>query len=264
MDVAGPDQRTPDLSAVIQEVVNRPGWASGNAIAVIITGTGKRVADSFDGYVYGAPYLHIQYTVSTVTPTPGPTNTPTRTPTATRTLSPTITLTPSRTPSPTATIPTSFSNATFTYDGDGNRVKSIFNGTTATYFVGSYYEVTGSTVTKYYYAGAQRLALRSSGTVYLMLGDHLGSTSLTTSATGIVASEIRYKAWGEVRYSTGTMPTKYTFTGQFSYTTDFGLMYYGARWYDSYVQHSGLYSLETASTASCRHYPCLSPTHDFA
>src|SRR6266540_7402229 len=180
--------------------------------------------------MHGAPYLHIQYTLPTVTPTP--TYTPTNTPTPTPTLIPTITLTPTRTPTPTATVPTSFSSATLVYDGDGNRVKSIFNGTTTTYFVGSYYEVTGSTVTKYYYAGSQRIAMRSGGTVYYLLGDHLGSTSLTTSATGTVVSEIRYKAWGEVRYSTGTTPTKYTYTGQFSYTTDFGLMYYGARWYD--------------------------------
>ncbi|MBE7435985.1 MAG: hypothetical protein HS100_18860 [Anaerolineales bacterium] len=28
------------------------------------------------------------------------------------------------------------------------------------------------------------------------------------------------------------MLTEYTFTGQYSYTADFGLMYYNARWYD--------------------------------
>jgi len=37
---------------------------------------------------------------------------------------------------------------------------------------------------------------------------------------------------GEIRYSSGTNPTDYTFTGQFSYTNDFGLMFYNARWYD--------------------------------
>ena len=46
-----------------------------------------------------------------------------------------------------------FSSATFTYDGDGNRVSQTINGVT-TYFVGNYYELTGSQVTKYYYAGA--------------------------------------------------------------------------------------------------------------
>ncbi len=41
-----------------------------------------------------------------------------------------------------------------------------------------------------------------------------------------------YKPWGEVRYSSGTLPTDYTYTGQYSHTADFGLMYYNARWYD--------------------------------
>jgi len=32
----GPDQRTPNLSTVVQELVNQAGWASGNALALII------------------------------------------------------------------------------------------------------------------------------------------------------------------------------------------------------------------------------------
>jgi hypothetical protein len=58
---AGPDQQTPDLSAVIQEVVNLSGWTSGNSLAVIITGTGKRVAEAYDGDSSGAPLLHIEF-----------------------------------------------------------------------------------------------------------------------------------------------------------------------------------------------------------
>lgn len=83
------------------------------------------------------------------------------------------------------------------------------------------------------YAGSQRIALRTNGTLNYLLGDHLGSTSLTTSATGTVISEMRYKDWGETRYSSGTTPTKYTYTGQYSYASDFGLHFYNARWYDS-------------------------------
>lgn len=48
----GANQKTVDLSAVIQEVVNRAGWKKGNSIAIIIkqsSGTGTRVAESFDG-----------------------------------------------------------------------------------------------------------------------------------------------------------------------------------------------------------------------
>ncbi|NLX99883.1 MAG: cadherin-like domain-containing protein [Rhodopirellula sp.] len=63
---AGPDQQTPDLASVIQEVVNRSGWASGNSLALIITGSGKRVAESFDGDQQGAPLLHVEYTTGVV------------------------------------------------------------------------------------------------------------------------------------------------------------------------------------------------------
>jgi hypothetical protein len=47
----------------------------------------------------------------------------------------------------------------FTYDDDGNRVKSV-TGSETTVFIGGYYEVTGPTVTKYYFAGATRVAMR--------------------------------------------------------------------------------------------------------
>ncbi|HKQ58760.1 MAG TPA: right-handed parallel beta-helix repeat-containing protein [Candidatus Eisenbacteria bacterium] len=56
---AGPNQRTPDLGALIQEVVSRPGWASGNAIAIIVTGTGRRTASAFEGRAAGAALLHV-------------------------------------------------------------------------------------------------------------------------------------------------------------------------------------------------------------
>jgi hypothetical protein len=55
----GPDHRTTDLSRVIQEIVDRPGWKRGNALALIIRGTGKRVATSADGGKNGYPRLVI-------------------------------------------------------------------------------------------------------------------------------------------------------------------------------------------------------------
>jgi hypothetical protein len=41
---AGLDQRTPDLSEVVQEIVDRPGWASGNSLVIIMTGIVERTA----------------------------------------------------------------------------------------------------------------------------------------------------------------------------------------------------------------------------
>ena len=92
--------------------------------------------------------------------------------------------------------------------------------------------MTGSSVTKYYFAGSQRIAMRKDTTLYYLLSDHLGSTSIVTDAAGTVISQTRYKAWGEVRHQSGVTPTEYGFTGQFSHTADFGLMFYNARWYD--------------------------------
>jgi hypothetical protein len=58
---AGPDQQTPDIASVIQEIVDRPGWSSGNSLVIIITGTGERVAESYNGDPAGAPLLHVEY-----------------------------------------------------------------------------------------------------------------------------------------------------------------------------------------------------------
>ena len=58
---AGLDQRTPDIAIVIQEIVDAPGWSSGNALVVIITGTGTRTAESYKGDPLGAPILHVEY-----------------------------------------------------------------------------------------------------------------------------------------------------------------------------------------------------------
>ena len=54
-------QRTSDISAVIQEIVNQGGWVSGNALVLLVSGSGKRVAESYRGDPDGAPLLHVEY-----------------------------------------------------------------------------------------------------------------------------------------------------------------------------------------------------------
>ncbi|MGH2582800.1 MAG: RHS repeat-associated core domain-containing protein, partial [Anaerolineales bacterium] len=167
----------------------------------------------------------------TFTDTPGgDTPTPSDTPTETETP------TPEFSPTPTEEPEAIFVSAEFVYDGDGARVKQSIvtdQGEETTYFVGTFYEVSGEIVTKYYYAGGQRIAMRADGNVAFLLGDHLGSTSLTTDGAGNVVAEQWYTAWGEVRFDSGDLLTSYTYTGQYSYAGDFGLMYYNARWYDT-------------------------------
>jgi PilY1 beta-propeller domain len=63
---SGYSQQTPDLTALVQEVVNRGGWVSGNAMVFIITGSGTRIAESYNGSSSKAPLLHIEYTSDVV------------------------------------------------------------------------------------------------------------------------------------------------------------------------------------------------------
>lgn len=58
---AGADQRTPDLAALIQEVVDQPGWSPGNALVLLVSGSGRRVAEAFDGVPLAAPELVLEY-----------------------------------------------------------------------------------------------------------------------------------------------------------------------------------------------------------
>ncbi|MGH1490119.1 MAG: metallophosphoesterase family protein [Acidimicrobiales bacterium] len=52
---------TPDLSAVIQEIIDRGDWAVRNDLTLIITGSGQRTAESYNGDRAKAPLLHIEY-----------------------------------------------------------------------------------------------------------------------------------------------------------------------------------------------------------
>ena len=75
-----------------------------------------------------------------------------------------------------------------------------------------------------------------------LFGDHLGSTSITVDVTDnnphllsqiIVTKtgELRYKGWGETRYTDGTTNTTYRYTGQ-RQDSYINLYWYSSRWYD--------------------------------
>ncbi|MBK7201760.1 RHS repeat-associated core domain-containing protein [Candidatus Amarolinea dominans] len=125
--------------------------------------------------------------------------------------------------------------SSYVYDGDGNRVKETISGVTRV-FVGNTYEVDNGTVKKYYYAGNVRVAESSGGTLYYLLGDHLGSQALTlTSGNRLnTNTELRYYPWGGGRHVVGTTPTSFNFTGQRK-DGGSGLLFYNTRWYDPTV-----------------------------
>ncbi len=103
-----------------------------------------------------------------------------------------IVLTTNSSYTPSGTGPAeSLRGPVFVYDGGGNRVRAVEAGSITAY-VGSWYEssrVPGdltSNANQYYYAGSQRLAMRANADLYYLLGDHLGSTSLSYKAVGDV------------------------------------------------------------------------------
>jgi RHS repeat-associated protein len=122
-------------------------------------------------------------------------------------------------------------SASFAYNGDGQRVTYTIGATITTY-IGGYFEWQGGVGKSYYFAGAQRIAMRTGTDLKFLLGDHLGSTSVTALASGAFDTETRYYPWGGVRYSYGTTPTDYRFTGQQEIAT-IGLYFYNSRFYDT-------------------------------
>ncbi len=53
--------QTPSLTSIVQEIVNRGGWASGNSMVIFVSGTGTREAESWDGEATAAPLLVVNF-----------------------------------------------------------------------------------------------------------------------------------------------------------------------------------------------------------
>ena len=63
--------QTPDLAAVIQEIISHPGWSSGNALAILFRSpdvSEKRRAYAHDTTPGDAPLLHVDYGTAVATP----------------------------------------------------------------------------------------------------------------------------------------------------------------------------------------------------
>ncbi|CAL2079969.1 Ig-like domain-containing protein [Tenacibaculum sp. 190524A02b] len=58
---SGSAQRTPNLKALVQRVVNKSGWKAGNKMLFYISGSGERTAESYDGSSSKAPKLVVSY-----------------------------------------------------------------------------------------------------------------------------------------------------------------------------------------------------------
>ena len=103
---------SPELSEVVEEVVNRPGWRERNSLSFLLIADqgdySPREIWAIDGSYDDRAFLLIDFTPSDIgQPTPAPTLThtqiPSQTPTPTKTHTPTPTNTPTDTPTVTAT-----------------------------------------------------------------------------------------------------------------------------------------------------------------
>ncbi len=129
--------------------------------------------------------------------------------------------------------------AQFTYDADNTLVKAQDPSGQITITVGSHYEIntTANVIIKYYFFGGKPVAVRKGTTLRWLGGDHLGSASLSTDASGVATVNQRYMPYGGVRYTDATaFITDRQFTGARRFEGSTGDVYQmGARFYDPVI-----------------------------
>jgi hypothetical protein len=65
---AGAGQHLDGLGAVLQEIAGRPDWSSGNSLVLLISGSGRRTAESRDGSPAAAAELSVDYVLGSDPP----------------------------------------------------------------------------------------------------------------------------------------------------------------------------------------------------
>ncbi|MDD1682763.1 MAG: RHS repeat-associated core domain-containing protein [Methanoregula sp.] len=123
--------------------------------------------------------------------------------------------------------------AKYDYDMAGNRVRKV-SGNVTTYYLGNLVETRAQDAllknTSYYFANTERVARQDpDGKKYYYHGDHLGSTSIVTNATGTVVESVAYLPYGETQSRAGSGST-YLYTDQ-ELDPESGLYYFDARYY---------------------------------
>jgi RHS repeat-associated protein len=126
---------------------------------------------------------------------------------------------------------------TYTYDGDGKRVKKS-NG--RLYWTGPGWDplletdLSGNATEEYAFFNGERVALvdMPANTVEYYFSDHLNSTDIVTNATGGIVRESDYVPYGGEIVISGTDPNRYKFTGK-ERDLESGLDYFDARHYSS-------------------------------
>jgi len=101
----------------------------------------------------------------------------------------------------------SVAGETYLYDENGIRIKKTI-GATTTFYPFGHYEVSGTAITKYYFFGNKRIAMRKGTALTYLHTDHLGGTVLETNASGTSTTDQKYFAYGKQR-DTGPVVTNH-------------------------------------------------------
>jgi RHS repeat-associated protein len=131
---------------------------------------------------------------------------------------------------------------TYTYDGDGNRVRksngnSASNGTLYWYMspgVVVETDLAGTLKSEYVFFDGERVARKDfpGNTVAYYFSDHLKTASVITDSAGVIKAESDYYPWGGELQFVNNDANDYKFTGK-KRDTETGLDYFGARYYSN-------------------------------
>jgi len=138
--------------------------------------------------------------------------------------------------------------SSYLYDHTGERLKKTANGSSV-YYLGGMSQIkadANNSAQHFIFDGVNRIAAAvtkcsNNNDRFWMHTDHIGSTSMITSAAGEKIQRLVYKAFGKIHahWENGSWSLGETallggigFTGQ-EHDDETGLMYYGARYYDA-------------------------------
>jgi RHS repeat-associated protein len=133
---------------------------------------------------------------------------------------------------------------TYTYDGDGNRVRKsngnlAANGTLYWYMtpgVVAESDLAGTLKSEYVFFDGERVARRDGATgtggVFYYFSDHLKTASVITDSAGVIKAKSDYYPWGGELQFVNNDSNDYKFTGK-KRDTETGLDYFGARYYSN-------------------------------
>jgi RHS repeat-associated protein len=134
---------------------------------------------------------------------------------------------------------TGVGTASFTYDAENRRISRTVAGTKTTFVHDPnaalsrlLQSTTGSTTSRYVYAGSLLLYAETGSALRVHHYDYRGSTVALTDGTGTVLGRVTYGSYGEIVARTGDTATEFLYNGRDGVVTDpNGLYYMRARYY---------------------------------